>query len=78
MNGFYDMSTGIFNTTFDPNIVFFYRVQRQYSTKIDIEYIQDVKQRIFYNQLGDVIGDYLILNLARSLAGNRMKKYFLD
>ena len=76
VNGFYDMATGIFNTTFDPNIVFFYRVQRQYSNKLDIEYIQDVKQRIFYNQLGDVIGDYLILNLARSLAGNRMKKIF--
>ena len=76
INGFYDMSTGIFNATFDPNIVFFYRVQRQYSNKLDIEYIQDVKQRIFYNQLGDVIGDYLILNLARSLAGNRMKKIF--
>jgi phage/plasmid-associated DNA primase len=75
-NGFYDMSTGIFTKQFDPKVVFFYRVQREYSIDVDHEYIKDVKQRIFYNQLGEVIGDYLILNLARSLAGNRMKKIF--
>ena len=48
-NGFYDMSTGIFNKSFDPKIVFFYRVQREYSIDVDHEYIKDVKQRIFYN-----------------------------
>ena len=76
INGYYDMTTGIFNNSFDSNIVFFYRVQRHYNNDVDNEYINDVRQRIFYNQLGSDVGDYLILNLARSLAGNKMKKIF--
>lgn len=76
INGYYDMTTGIFNKLFEPNIVFFYRVQRYYNVDVDNEYINDVRQRIFYNQLGSDVGDYLILNLARSLAGNKMKKIF--
>ena len=76
INGYYDMTTGIFNKSFEPNIVFFYRVQRYYNVDVDNDYINDVRQRIFYNQLGSDVGDYLILNLARSLAGNKMKKIF--
>lgn len=76
LNGFYDMSTGIFNEIFDPNIVFFYRIERKYENNINIDYLKSVKQRFFYNQLGEDVGNYLLLNIARALAGNRMKKLF--
>ena len=76
LNGYYDMNTGIFNEKFNPEIVFFYRIERKYNNDIDINYINDVKQRFFYNQLGEDVGNYLILNISRSLAGNRMKKIF--
>ena len=76
LNGYYDMNTGIFNEKFNPEIVFFHRIERKYNNDIDINYINDVKQRFFYNQLGEDVGNYLILNIARSLAGNRMKKIF--
>ena len=75
-NGYLDMSTGSFYSVFDPNIVFFNRIERNYNDEIDIEYINDVKQRFFYNHLGEDVGNYLILNVARSLAGDRMKKIF--
>jgi hypothetical protein len=76
-NGYYDMTTGIFNESFNPDIVFFNRINRKYVINdLDNDYINDVKQRLFYNQLGEDVGDYLILNVARSLAGDRMKKIF--
>ena len=77
LNGYLDMTTGIFYKDFDPKIVFFYRIERNYNVNnLNIDYINDIKQRFFYNQLGEDIGNYLILNFARSLAGDRMKKIF--
>ena len=77
LNGYLDMTTGIFYEDFDPKIVFFYRIERNYNVNnLNIDYINDVKQRFFYNQLGEDIGNYLILNFARSLSGDRMKKIF--
>lgn len=78
INGYYEMDTGIFKNNFDPNIVFFYRIERKYEYYNDKKYIDSVKQRFFYNQLGEEIGNYLILNIARGLAGNRMKKIFFN
>ena len=76
-NGYYDMKTGIFNNSFNPEIVFFDRIEREYKhNNVENDYINDIKQRLFYNQLGKDVGDYLILNVARSLAGDRMKKIF--
>ena len=77
-NGYYEMNTGIFYDKFDPEIVFFNRIDRQYKYYDNEPYINSVKQRFFYNQLGEEIGNYLMLNLARSLAGNRMKKIFFN
>lgn len=78
INGYYEMNTGIFHESFNPEIVFFYRVERKYEVINNNEYIELVKQRFFYNQLGEDVGNYLILNIARSLAGNRMKKIFFN
>lgn len=77
-NGYYDMKTGTFNSNFNPDIVFFNRIDRDYEICNDIDYIESIKNRFFYNQLGEEIGNYLMLNLARSLAGNRMKKIFFN
>ena len=77
LNGYLDMSTGVFYKEFDPSIVFFNRIERNYTVdNLDVEYVKDIKQRFFYNQLGEDVGNYLILNVARSLAGDRMKKIF--
>ena len=77
LNGYLDMTTGIFYNEFRPDIVFFNRIHRNYSIdNLDIKYIKSVKERFFYNQLGEEVGNYLIENIARSLAGDRMKKIF--
>ena len=77
-NGYYNMKSGIFQTGFNPNIVFTYKIYRNYdTTHKNIEYITDVKDRFIYNQLGQEVGDFFILNLARGLAGDMMKKFFL-
>ena len=78
LNGYLDMATGIFYNNFNPNIVFFNRIHRNYTTDIDTEYADDIKQRYFYNQLGEDVGNYLILSISRSLAGDRMKKIFFN
>ena len=78
LNGYLDMTTGIFYDKFNPDIVFFYRIHRNYTTDIDTEYANDIKQRYFYNQLGEDVGNYLISSISRSLAGDRMKKIFFN
>ena len=40
----------------------------------DMEYIQSIKQRLFYDSMGKEVGDYFILNLARGLSGECMKR----
>ena len=76
LNGYYDMKTGIFTTGFNPKIVFYYKIYRNYDeNEIDINYINDVKLRFIYNQLGETVGNYLLLQLSRGLAGDIMKKF---
>lgn len=43
-------------------------------TDEEMIYLNDVKQRVFYNTLGKDVADYLILQIGRALAGERMKK----
>ena len=76
-NGYLDMKTGIFYDEFKPEVVFFYQIFQNYdASTLDRTYIEDIKQRYFYNQLGEEVGNYLILNIARGLAGDMMKKIF--
>ena len=78
LNGIYDMKTGTFNEGFDPNVVFYYKIHRKYDeTKRNNDYIKDILQRYIYNQLGKNVGDYFILNIARGIAGDKMKRIFL-
>jgi hypothetical protein len=36
--------------------------------------VENIRQRLFTLPLGDGVGDYLILNIARGLAGDMMKR----
>ena len=76
-NGYYVFNENIFYHEFDPNIVFFGRIHHSYIEDIedaDMDYIETIKQRLFYDTLGQEVGDYFILNLARGLSGECMKR----
>jgi hypothetical protein len=64
---------------FNPDIVFMYRMDHDFTdfTDEDKEYMESIRQRLFTLPLGDGVGDYLILNIARGLAGD-MTKVFLQ
>ena len=82
-NGYYDFNTQLFYNKdidgFNPDIFFVYRINRNFNalTDEDIIYVETIKQRFFYNPLDKETGDYLILNLARALSGEQMKKIFI-
>jgi len=79
-NGYYDFKEEKFYSIdengFNPDIVFMGKIHHDLepSNEEDLEYIQSVKQRLFYDALGQEVGDYFILNLARGLAGDMMKR----
>jgi hypothetical protein len=66
----------VFENGFNPEIVFFYRVDHEYThfTKDEFSYMDTIKERLFTLPLGVDVGDYLILNLARAFAGDQMKR----
>ena len=66
----------IFENGFNPEIVFFCRIDHAYShiTEEEKTYMDSIKRRLFTDTLGDDVGNYLILNLARALSGEKMKK----
>lgn len=76
-NGYYDFKMKKFFSKaefgFNPDIIFFDRINHNFEG-FDLDYIEDIKQRLFYGALGKEMGDYLILTLARGLAGERMKR----
>ena len=66
----------IFENGFNPEIVFFYRVDHEFShfTDDDMEYMESIRERLFTLPLGESVGDYLIRILGRALSGETMKK----
>ena len=75
-NGYYDFDTQIFHDKFNPEYVFFGKIHHAFTSfeDDDMVYMESIKQRIFYNSMGRDVGDYFILNLARGLAGECMKR----
>ena len=73
-NGYYDSITKIFHTDFNPSVVFFHKINYDYTTDIDMTYINSIKNRCFINPLNEECGNYLIENIARGLMGDRMKR----
>ena len=80
-NGYLDLKEQIFHEKgpygfTHHHIVFFAKIEQDFGhlCEQDIVYMNDVQQRLFYNSLGNEVGEYLILMLARGLAGDKMKK----
>ena len=67
-NGIYSFKHNQFKEKYDPSILFFHRIEYDYSI---VSY--DIKDRIFYQQHGEEMGNYLIELLARALAGDCLK-----
>jgi hypothetical protein len=61
---------------FNPDIVFVYRIDHEFVnfSEDDMVYMDSIQERLFTLPLGDDVGKYLILNLARGLAGDQMKR----
>ena len=80
-NGYYDFKTGLFYSKekygYSPDILFVFCVPHNFEEldDDDVAYMNTIKTRIFYNPLGEELGDYLILNLARGLSGEIMKRF---
>jgi phage/plasmid-associated DNA primase len=83
LNGYYDFDNKLFFHKdiygFDPNIVFFGRIYQNMEPLSDeeVDYIESIKQRLFYNTLGQEVGDFFIQNLARALAGQCIKRFIV-
>ena len=71
-NGFYDASTEQLEK-FDPEVVFFSRIERPFEPTDDVE---DIATRFFYQPLGKRVGRYAIHKLARGIMGDRLKDLY--
>ncbi len=73
-NGMYDGDTGIFHnirdTPFNPDIVFHVRIDRPFPTDIDAEYMDDLRQRLFFDPLSPEQGQFFLQHLSRGLFGD--------
>lgn len=69
---FYDKETYGFNA----DILFMYKIDKDFVefNDEDMDYVNDIKKRLFYSPLGEDVGNYYILNLARGLMGDCMKR----
>ena len=78
-NGWYNFKTGTFHDTFNPEIVFMNTIPHAFTQfdAAEMEYMDDVEQRMFTLQLGADIGGHWQLMLARGLAGDLVKAFGL-
>lgn len=79
-NGYYDFKKECFynfdNEDFDHSIVFLEQIHYDFTilTEEEEEMMTTYKEKLFYTPFGKTLGDYYILQLARGLAGDSMKK----
>ena len=76
-NGYLDLRKNTFHTAFNPDIVFTGKIYQNYSSDFSLDdeaYMSSIKRRLFYEPLGKNAGDFFILNLARGLVGDMMKR----
>lgn len=72
-NGYYDSVEQKFYDKFDPSIVFFHKIHLDFK-EFDMEYMADIRQRLFFDPLGEEVGQYLMQTLSRGLMGEKMKR----
>jgi hypothetical protein len=79
-NGYYDYKKCKFYSKeefgFNPDILFMGRIHHSFEefNSEDMDYMDDIKHRLFYLALGEEVGNYLLLNLSKGLAGDTMKR----
>jgi hypothetical protein len=81
-NGYYDFKQDKFylldDKEFDNSIIFMENIPFDFNSKEkDIEYINSIKERIFCIPLGKNVGEWFILQIARALAGDCMKRFLV-
>jgi hypothetical protein len=83
-NGYYDFRKGKFcyfeDEDFDTSIIFTQKISFDMKfdfTETDYDYINSIRERIFYSPFGTEVGDYYLLLLARGLAGDCMKRFLV-
>ena len=77
-NGYYDFKQSMFipedSSLYNHEIIFTEQIPYPFVMCDDKEYMQSVKQRMFIDPFGEEVADYYILNIARGLAGDCMKR----
>lgn len=79
-NGYYNFEKQMFypfdHEDFDKSIIFTGKIYHSFEafTSEEMDYMNSIQERLFYNTLGKEVGDYFILNIARGLAGDMMKR----
>jgi len=80
-NGYWDCRLGVFRTTgseeFDSSILFTEKIPFDYETFDDQEYMTRLRRLFFTDPFGDRVGSYYLLQLARALAGDCMKRFLV-
>ena len=81
-NGYYDLKKNKFydskTNKYDAEIVFIYRIDHDYikPNQEDLQYMETIRQRIFFLSLGEEQGQYLLELIARGISGEKMKRIF--
>lgn len=80
-NGYYDFKVNKFynidDELFDKSIIFIEKINYNWEsnfTEKEHDYINQIREKLFYTPFGVDVGNYYILNLARGLAGDCMKR----
>lgn len=82
-NGYFDAAEGKFYHKdvhgFNPDILFFACIPHDYEEfdEEELAYMASIKQRLFRDPLGQEQGDFLLLNIARGLMGDMMKRFIM-
>jgi hypothetical protein len=83
-NGYYDFKEYKFYMNdaddFDKSIIFTEKIAfdcKMDFTDEEITYKNSIKQRMFYTPFGEDVGNYYVLQLARGLAGDCMKRFLI-
>jgi len=81
-NGYYDFNAQKFYSKadhgFNPSILFFEKINHNFEpfSEDDIAYMDSIKMRFFTAPLGEDVGNYFALALARGLAGEQLKSIY--
>jgi phage/plasmid-associated DNA primase len=77
-NGYYDFKESRFipsdSELYNHDIIFLEQIPYPFIMCEDKEYLKSVKQKMFIDPFGEEVADYYILNIARGLAGDAMKR----